>query len=1084
MSPDQQRGILRRAPATGGSNAGYSSGNGSHHHNNNHMSRSRQRGALVLDAAAAPPLGASGSQGSSVSIASTDSYESTPFQQQQDNLFSRIQRRGYRMQSSNNIHQSLSTASSYISSTASASDANTPIRNGRYTPSPSTRRRDNTTSSSTPNNNMHHTDNGANSPYSAHPNSNTNTNNVGVMEDTAAVIARQAPAAGFLLKMGTNVPNFKRRFFVLHQTTSLYYFLSPDDTNPRGCLDIEGSTLEEVGELSDGRFRFAVCWHDDNDTNNNSGSGSRQKILLEARSRKVGEEWMQSLRQERMSYVKGELTKAQRKNSAYTSRIAELERQVADFKLVETDRDGALEDAARWKDQFEQLDESLRCLTQQLRRQPVDESVDSLLLTPTRKGSSETNQVEKDENELGKDTAGDLDENAATAEKESKESESQGVEVNTSREVSLLDVAVVKEEKAIDVMSIPGVYYSALHNACEQLRENLRLASHEASTAVEDLNTANERVVTVEKRMEKAEKHLGKLWEENCTVRKSLKQRKREKRVLVREVKTLLEEAKLQKRDEIPIHDMTADDSSSRLDGSDEEKMINELEEHVMSSIRLHEELLVTNRIGRPHTKRDFTENLNGAGSSVGGTGPTVRIGFSAQSHTGSSSAANPREAPKDEPPLMSLFDDSESEDDDDDGDDVASASPSLVSSVVAEASDCETNGSVDARVILQSKARPDSSPDNSPERPNPMLQLDEDDDGSEQPNMCAASSQSESSKSVFANKDQATSRLVCPLADVIQTKHSAFDEECQVYHLAFYSRKIGLQFQKVPPPPVRPKGLLTDAMTADLPEEPSGSERTAAELRRVAAISTWAKAEDNKKGTTCKIATPVDAVLVCGFHGFDDSGTNVRPNLGARLIAFDGVSVEVGHWTFDSIRKSIQSRARPLTLSFRNDFLTTEQRTILTKAVKEVDGVLPPPRRHLQYKTSEDRPSSTDPSMQSFETGHFINESDSRGAARAADDDSSVSATSSGNYNYREYALPQSFSGAKSFSSLKSNGNFRSFSEAGSSASSVFSAVAPLVANLLHRRSSDPFTPEYLRRAPESVEDTPQHQDFKAELL
>jgi hypothetical protein len=925
---------------------------------------------------------------------------------------------------------------------------------------------------------MHHNDNGANSPYSPHPNSNTN--NVGVMEDTAAVIARQAPAAGFLLKMGTNVPNFKRRFFVLHQTTSLYYFLSPNDTNPRGCLDIEGSTLEEVGELSDGRFRFAVCWNDDNDAS--SGGSSRQKILLEARSRTVGEEWMQSLRQERMSYVKGELTKAQRKNSAYTSRIAELERQVADFKLVEKDRDGALEDAARWKDQFEQLDESLRCLTQQLRRQPVDESTDSLLSTPTRKGSSETNQVEKDE--IGNDAAGELDENAATAVKESKDSESQGVEINTSREVSLLDEGVVKEEKTIEVMSVPGIYYSALHNACEQLRENLRLASHEASTAVEDLSTANERVVAVEKRMEKAEKHLGKLWEENCTVRKSLKQKKREKRVLVREVKTLLEEAKLQKRDEISMHDTPADDSSSRLDESDEEKMINELEEHVMSSIRLHEELLVSNRIGRPQTRRDFMEKLDDAGSAGGGTGPTLRIGVLAQSHTGSSSGANPREASTDEPPLMSLFDDSESEDDDDDDDDVASTSPSLVSSVVAEASDCETNGSVDTRVILQSKARPDSSPDNSPERPNPILQLDEDDDGSEQPNMCAASSQSESSKSVFANKNQATSRLVCPLADVIQTKHSAFDEECQVYHLAFYSRKIGLQFQKVPPPPVRPKGLLTDAMTADLAEEPSGSERTAAELRRIAAISSSAKSEDIEKGTTCKVATPVDAVLVCGFHGFDDSGTNVRPNLGARLIAFDGVSVEVGHWTFDSIRKSIQSRARPLTLSFRNDYLTTEQRTILTKAVKEVDGVVPPPRRNLQYQTSEERPSSTDPSMQSFETGHFVNESDSRGAARATDDESSVSATSSGNYNGREYALPQSFSGAKSFSSLKSNGNFRSFSEAGSSASSVFSAVAPLVANLLHRRSSDPFTPEYLRRAPESVEDTPQHQDFKSELL
>jgi hypothetical protein len=934
--------------------------------------------------------------------------------------------------------------------------------------------------------------------YGTASNNNNNTNNgvvlvegaadgtgtVGgrVVDETAAVIARQAPAAGFLLKMGTNVPNFKRRFFVLHPSTSLYYFLSPNDTIPRGCLDIDGSTLEEVGELADGRFRFAVCWE-----------SKKEKVLLEARSRQVGEEWMQSLRQERMSYVKEELGKAQRKNSASTSRIAELERQVADFKLVEKDRDGALEDAARWKDQFERLDESLRRLTQQLRRPPVhvdlDQSMslsDSLLIS--QKYGSEPQQAElvQDGKEEGINAAGDLHGSVGGVEKESKETDT------SCREVSLLDEAV-EEEKTIDVMNVPGVHYSALYNASEQLRDNLRLATVEASTAVEDLNTANERVETVEKRMEKAEKHLCKLWEENCSVRKSLKQKKREKRVLVREVKTLLGEANLQKRDELSLNDMPPDDSSSRMEGSDEEKMINELEEHVMSSIRLHEQLLVANRIASPHPRRIFTENINGPESSGGRTGPTVRIGGAVQRQSDSALVANAHEAPNDEPPLASLFDDdSDSEDDDynDNDNDAGSTAPSFVSSVVAEASDCETNGIFDAGIILQSRARPDSSQDSTPERPNPLLQLDEDDDGSEQPNLCAASSQSESSKSVFANKDQPTSRLVCPLADVIQTKRSGFDlssgnEELQVYHLTFYSRKIGLQFQKVPPPPVKPKGLLTDAMTADLVDEPCGSDKTAAELRRIAAISTWAKTEDNLKSTTCQVSTPVDAVLVCGFHGFDDSGTNVRPNLGAKLIAFDGVSVEVGAWTFDSIRKSIQARARPLTLSFRNDFLTTEQRTILTKAVTEVDAVVPPPRRTLQYPTSEARlrPPSTDLSLQSHETGHFINENDSRGAAHVEDDDLSVSAASSD--NHREYVLPSSFSGAKSFSSFKSNGTFRSFSEAGSSVS-VLSAVAPLLTNLLHGRSSssDPFTPEYLRRAPESVEDTPQHKDFKAELL
>jgi hypothetical protein len=43
---------------------------------------------------------------------------------------------------------------------------------------------------------------------------------------------------------------------------------------------------------------------------------------------------------------------------------------------------------------------------------------------------------------------------------------------------------------------------------------------------------------------------------------------------------------------------------------------------------------------------------------------------------------------------------------------------------------------------------------------------------------------------------------------------------------------------------------------------------------------------------------------------------------------------------------------------------------------------------------------------------------------------------------------------------------------------------VAPLVAHLLSRPRETPFTPDYLRRAPQNVEETPQHQDFASELL
>jgi hypothetical protein len=53
-----------------------------------------------------------------------------------------------------------------------------------------------------------------------------------------------------------------------------------------------------------------------------------------------------------------------------------------------------------------------------------------------------------------------------------------------------------------------------------------------------------------------------------------------------------------------------------------------------------------------------------------------------------------------------------------------------------------------------------------------------------------------------------------------------------------------------------------------------------------------------------------------------------------------------------------------------------------------------------------------------------------------------------------------------------------------GSTTSGMSAVVAPLVAHLLSRPRETPFTPDYLRRAPQNVEETPQHQDFASELL
>ena len=346
------------------------------------------------------------------------------------------------------------------------------------------------------------------------------------------------------------------------------------------------------------------------------------------------------------------------------------------------------------------------------------------------------------------------------------------------------------------------------------------------------------------------------------------------------------------------------------------------------------------------------------------------------------------------------------------------------------------------------------------------------------------------------------------------------------------------MQFQKVPAPPTKARGLLTDAMTADLTSDPNGGCKTAAELKRVAAISNWANATNDgahsgahDSDTCLQVATPIDAVLVCGFEGFDDSGNNVRPKLGARLVAFDGISVEVGKWTFDSIRKSIQARGRPLTLSFRNDFLTVDQREIMTKVVAQMEKEKPQatPARFLEpnyypfsgsdvdYRDSDRglRPSSIAPSLQSaisHETDHFVNEAtlktsntihlpSEHGQLKRPyeeEDDLTVSTTGyHSDQHYQHHNPHQQFgrqqrrftasSGGSYSSGRPSYYKYRSFSEAGSSASALSSAIGPLMSNLMSGLSAEKkrvnMTPDYLHRR-DRVENVPQHHDFQSNLL
>jgi len=186
-----------------------------------------------------------------------------------------------------------------------------------------------------------------------------------------------------------------------------------------------------------------------------------------------------------------------------------------------------------------------------------------------------------------------------------------------------------------------------------------------------------------------------------------------------------------------------------------------------------------------------------------------------------------------------------------------------------------------------------------------------------------------------------ATATLHCPLAEG-STRNNNDDD---VVHITFYTRKIGIQFQKIPLAPIK-KSASTSRISEDIrisEQDNSQSKnsrkfRSIMDLKAVAAFSNGEKPKKIKNEPYCQVPQPIDAVFVCGFCGFDEDQHRSKPKIGSRLIAFDGISIEVGKWTFDSVRKAIHAREkRPLTLSFRNDVLTREQRDIIIKAATEI---------------------------------------------------------------------------------------------------------------------------------------------------
>ncbi|KAL7549042.1 hypothetical protein ACHAWF_012305 [Thalassiosira exigua] len=924
---------------------------------------------------------------------------------------------------------------------------------------------------------------------------------------TALSFSRSSSHSGYLRKLGRNIPAFKRRFFVLRPSTHLYYFVGPDDVEPRGCIDLDsrwdragddgeggvegggaggggGCEVREVGTMPDGTFRFELTFREEanvadggsladdddaSDSGSRSSSGSsrrrqrfrRRTVVLEARTESIGREWMAKLRSERLSAARSEADRLLTDLDEMRSISARWEDSACEEAMradaAERARDVAIADARTWEGRFAELDEAI-----------------GLLAKEGGGGGGE-----------------------------------EGRRGTTYR----------LPEGADGLPRLDGTHFDALAEALRAARAGRDDASKKESEASDRVAELERRVREVEDRAQRAEDEASSAREEGRALREDLTRARREKKILVKEVKALraaaAEEEEDSRRREPPRddrswrrHDSGSVQSSraeSRSDGrggashsgsnapaarpprrkldGEERRLVLELEEHVMSGLRLSEQFLTLNGIDPSEAGDDLDGSVQAsvrASKAGADASPERRAGAVPFREALLDLSPMPTRKAASRPlphygnrPLGSLMDDNDDESEsalvsadagsslpeaansDRNGDNNSGADGSFVAESMlgadlldnvhqyqeASSSDDPVNQNLHDKFAGQMLVTPGQSVSSGSNMG--VKQASHTGDRSHAPPSRDAASR-------VTDNGRATTKLECPLRDVGETPHhhnrpeSTLGDDGKVYHIAFRGAKIGLQFQKVPNDPAS-GGLLTDAMTADHGHNVEA--QTAADLRRVASFSRRPRDRDRGDGraTECLPATPADAVLVCGFVGFDDSTGNVRPRIGARLVAFDGIPVEVGHWTFESIRKSIQARGRPLTLSFRNDFLTPKQRAILTKAVDDVN------------------PNPTSSSQRS-------------------DVFRGIAPTRETNHDHirHDNAIYTSTSSLSSHRSLPKSKYGYAFSEAGSS---ITSAVAPLVSNLLSNRSAG-VAPDYLKRTSDSLDKMRHHHDFQSGLL
>ena len=895
----------------------------------------------------------------------------------------------------------------------------------------------------------------------------------------AASFAKHAPMAGYLSKLGSSVSEYKRRFFVLKPTTCLYYFLSPNDEEPRGCIDLDGFVdpsdksgmgglkINSLGSLPDGRFRFECVFP--LETKERDGPQTR-KILLEARNEEVGKEWMHALTVERLSYSKASEQLLKDQVNELEKEMELMEKRLEELKLVEKDLEGAMEDSNLWQERSDKMNSAMYLLKRYLTTSPSDTE---------KTGSS-----------------GDYDLSDSIA--------------NNNDKISL---SISKEEKELDDAELPGTHLASLTNACRGIKENLRLTSIETSTALEDLKASDENMKATEARMAKAEKYVCKLWEENCGARESLRQKKSEKKVLVKEVRSLMEKSSRDSDELSRLEDENTllkkqleeawagknkrnDKAPNKVQNrrklsTPEKKLLFDLEEHVNTSLVQHEYLLHHDdqiescprmKIMTEVDPKSVTMSAKMSNTSVDVSKSSILPHKLYEAREGDSSSddgideddseSEEKELPKRtlsplRPKQLSLMDqaamdEAKAEKNGKLTERLNSPSAFSLTSANLEAFDHHVKGQtgslVPGRVNLMDISAETGNDVSECERCHPLKRLGADD--------CTSGPSDSSLKYLVTDNGKATSKLVCPLKDVQQSSPASKQGRGQVYSLTFYTPKIGLQFQKVPSNS-RQSGLLSEAMTADVSEKNGESavatSRTEAELRLIASLSNphnAPKGNDHLKDQSCPVLLPKHNVLVCGFNGFDNTSGNRKPSLGARLVGFDGMSIERGPWTFEAVRRGIKARGRPLTLTFRDDHLTTEQRAILTKAAHDVEQTTnQPPRHHGHFNVPATINAIT-------KSANFIAKSpsfsDVSRDVQSHDDSTTIT----------DYS--------------RSSENWRTFSDNGSS-SAFSSRFSPLVAGLMtgyKKKGEAPFTPEYFRRSTDSLNSTPHHRQFKAGLL